>query len=64
MKLKGLQFVDVIEIQEALTDELKRVQKQEFSATFQKVYDRAKDCIFANGVYFEQKEGICLRYVF
>jgi len=28
MKLKGLHFVDVAEIQEAVTDELKKVQKR------------------------------------
>jgi hypothetical protein len=48
MKLKGLQFADVAAIQEALTDDLKKVQKEEFSAAFQKVYDRAKACIYAN----------------
>jgi hypothetical protein len=32
MKLKGLHFADVVEIQEAVTDELKKVQKEEFSA--------------------------------
>ena len=41
MKLKGLHFVGVAEIQEAVTDELKKVQKEEFSAAFQKLYDRA-----------------------
>jgi hypothetical protein len=30
MKLKGLHFVDVAEIQEAVTEELKKVQKGEF----------------------------------
>jgi hypothetical protein len=30
MKLKGLQFVDVAEIQKAVTNELKKVQKEEF----------------------------------
>ena len=49
MKLKGLHFVDVAEIQEAVTDELKKVQKQEFSAAFQKLYRRAKACIYVNG---------------
>ena len=49
MKLKGLHFVDVAEIQEAVTDGLKKVQKEEFSAAFQKLYDRAK----VNGAYFE-----------
>jgi hypothetical protein len=36
MKLKGLHFADVAEIQEAVTDELKKVQKEEFSAAFRK----------------------------
>jgi hypothetical protein len=53
MKLKGLHFADVAEIQEAVTDELKKVQKWEFSAAFQKMYDRAKACIFGSGAYFE-----------
>jgi hypothetical protein len=56
MKLKELHFVDVAEIQETVTDELKKVQKEEFSAAFQKVYDRAKACIYANGAYFEQNK--------
>jgi hypothetical protein len=42
MKLKGLHFAGVAEIQEAVTDKLKEVQKEEFSAAFQKLYDRAK----------------------
>jgi histone-lysine N-methyltransferase SETMAR len=37
MKLKGLHFEDVAEIQEAVTDELKKVQNEEFSAAFQKM---------------------------
>jgi len=45
MKLKGLHFADVAEIQEAVTDKLKKVQKEEFSAAFQKLYDRANVCI-------------------
>ena len=53
MKLKGLHFADFAEIQEAVTDELKKFQKQEFSATFKKLYDRANACVYANGVYFE-----------
>jgi hypothetical protein len=50
MKLKGLHFV---EIQEAVPNELKKGQKDEFSAVFQKLYDHAKSCIYANGAYFE-----------
>ena len=53
MTLKGLHFADVAEIQEAVTIELKKVQKNEFSAAFQKLYDRTKFCIYANGAYFE-----------
>jgi hypothetical protein len=44
MKLKGLHFADGAEIQEAVTDVLKKVQQEEFSAAFQKLYDRAKAC--------------------
>ena len=61
MKLKGLHFVDVADIQEAVTDELKKVQKQEFSAAFQKLYGRSKARIYANGDYFEFKK-VCLRF--
>ena len=48
--------MDVAEIQEAITDELKKVQKEEFSAAFQKLYDRAKGCIYASGADFEFKK--------
>ena len=53
MKLKGLHFADVAEIQKAVTNELKKVQKEEFSAAFQKLYDGTKACIYVNGAYFE-----------
>jgi hypothetical protein len=45
MKLKGLHFADVTEIQEAVTDELKKIQKEEFSEAFRKLYARANACI-------------------
>ena len=57
MKLKGVHFVDVAVVQEAVTDELKKVQKEEFLAAFQKLYDRTKACIYASGAYFELKKG-------
>ena len=53
MKLKGPHFADVAEIQEAVTDHLKKVKKEEFSTAFQKQYDRAKACIYANVAHFE-----------
>jgi len=34
MKFKGLHFADVAEIKEAVTDELKTVQKEEFFCSF------------------------------
>jgi hypothetical protein len=45
--------VEVAEIQEVITDELKEVQKEEFLAAFQKLYDCTKACIYASGAYFE-----------
>jgi hypothetical protein len=62
-KLKGLHFVDDAEIQEAITYELKKVQKEEFLAASQKLYDRAKACIYASGAYFEYKK-VCLPHVY
>ena len=53
MMLQVLHFMDVAEIQVAVTDELKKVQKGEFLAAFQKLFDRAKACIYAIGPYFE-----------
>jgi len=53
IKLKGLHFAGVAEIRGAVTEELKKVQKEEFSAAFQEMYDRAKACTYANGAYFE-----------
>jgi len=46
MKLKGLHFADVAEIQEAVTDELKKIQKEDFLAAFQKLHNHAKACIY------------------
>jgi histone-lysine N-methyltransferase SETMAR len=53
MKLEGLHFADVATIQVGVTDELNRVQKEEFSEAFKKLYERAKACIYAIGAYFE-----------
>jgi len=53
IKIKRPHFANVVEIQEAVTDELKNVQKEEYSAALQKLHDRAKACIYANGAYFE-----------
>jgi hypothetical protein len=67
IKLKGLHFADVAEIQEAITDELKKTQKEEFSAAFHKLYNHAKACKYANGAHFElKKKGaslMCLKFL-
>ena len=55
--------MDVAEIQEAVTNELKKVQKEEFLAAFQKLYDCAKAFLYAKGSYFELKKGMCLPHV-
>jgi hypothetical protein len=59
----GLHFVDVAEIQVAITDLLKMFQKEEFSAAFQKLYDHTKVCIYANGAYCEFKKVVGLPHV-
>jgi len=53
MKLKRFQFANFAEIQDAVTDELKKVQKEEFSSALHKLYDREKARIYANGAYIE-----------
>jgi hypothetical protein len=66
MKLQGLHLAGVAEIQKAVTVELKKVQKEKFSAAFQKLYDSAKAYIYANGANFELKKVrvflMCLRF--
>ena len=64
MKLKGFHFADVAEIREAVTDELKKVQKEEFSAAFQKMYDGANTCIYMSMKrILNETKGICLRHL-
>jgi hypothetical protein len=45
-----------LSFQEALTDELKKVQKEKFLAALQKLYYHVKACIYASGAYFEFKK--------
>jgi hypothetical protein len=64
MKCKGVYFADVFEIHEAVTDELKKVQEEEFSAAFQEFYDRTKACIhvYDNGANYEFKK-VCVYFM-
>jgi hypothetical protein len=54
-EVKELHGADVAAIQEAETDELKKVQKEEFSAAFQKMCDGEKARMYANRACFEEK---------
>ena len=60
-KLKGLHFADVAEIQEAVTDELKKVQTEEFSTAFQKLYDRMTVCQWS--LFWIEKKVLFSSYV-
>ena len=62
-EIKGLHFADVAAIQEVVTDELKKAQKDEFSAFFQKLCHCSKDCIYANLAYFEFKKVEEFKYL-
>ena len=39
---------------------MKEGPKREFLAAFQKLFDRTKACIYANGAYFEFKKKVCV----
>jgi hypothetical protein len=56
MKIKGIHLENVAEIHEAVTYEINKVQTEEFSAAFQKLYDRTKAC----GTHFELEKVVCL----
>jgi hypothetical protein len=62
-EVKILHFGDVAEIQETVTDEVKNVQKEEFSAAFQKMYDGAKAYIYAHMELLLNKKGMSLPHV-
>jgi hypothetical protein len=49
IKVKGLHFADIAAIQEVVTDVLKETQKEKFLTAFQKLCNRTKACIYANG---------------
>jgi len=68
MKLKVLYFADVAQIQEAETDELRKVKKEEFSAVFRKCTTAQKPvymtmelilnkkvCVFLKSLRFKKK---------
>jgi hypothetical protein len=56
MKLKGLHFVDVAEIQEAVTDELKKVQKSNFQQLFRNCMTTQKPVYMQMELIFNKKK--------
>ena len=60
MKLKGVHFLNVAKIQVVVTDELKKVQKEEFLATFQKPYYREKNLYIWEWSLFWIKKKVCV----
>jgi hypothetical protein len=64
MKLKGLHFAVVADIQKVVTDELKKVLKVEFSAAFQKLYDRAKPVYVPLELILNKKKYVSSSCVF
>jgi hypothetical protein len=62
MKLKGLHISDVAEIQEAVGDELKKFQKDEFSAVFRKGTTAQKP-VYMPMELILNKKGMCLPLV-
>jgi hypothetical protein len=59
MKLKGLHFVDVAEIQEAITDELMKVQKRGIFGSFSETLQLRKAYIYASGAFLNKEKGTC-----
>jgi hypothetical protein len=65
MKLKGLLFADVAEIQEAVADELKKVQKEEFS-NFRQLFRNsttAQTPVYMQMELILNKKGMCFPHV-
>jgi hypothetical protein len=58
IKLKELYFADISDIQEAVIYELKKVQKEEFSAAFQKKSTTAQKPVFMPLELILNKKGL------
>jgi hypothetical protein len=53
--MKGARFSDVVAIQERVTAVLRSIPKEAFADSFQKLYERCKQCVVKNGDYFESQ---------
>jgi hypothetical protein len=47
--MKGARFADVAAIQERATAVLRSIPKEAFAESFQKLYERFKQCVVKNG---------------
>jgi hypothetical protein len=64
INLKVLHCADVAEIREAVTDELKKVQREEISAAFQNLYDSAKPVYMAVELILNKNRYVTASWVF
>jgi hypothetical protein len=51
--MKGACFADVATIQERVTAVMRSIPTEAFAYSFQKLYERYKNCVVKNGDYFE-----------
>jgi hypothetical protein len=51
--MKGARFADVVAVQESLTAVLRSIPKEDFSDSFQKLYEHCQQCVVKDGDYFE-----------
>jgi methylmalonyl-CoA mutase cobalamin-binding subunit len=49
--MKGACFADVAAIQERVTAVMRSIPKEAFADSFQKLYDRCKQCVVKDGDY-------------
>ena len=64
MKLQGLYFSDFAEIQEAITDELKKVQKEEFLELFRNCTTAQKPVNMSMELILNNERYVSSSYVF
>jgi hypothetical protein len=62
MRIKGLHFADVAEIQEAVTDQLKKVQKVVLGSFFRN-YTTAQKPVYMPMELILNKKVMCLRFL-
>jgi hypothetical protein len=51
--MKGTRFADVVAIQERVTAVLRSIPKEAFADSFQKLYERCRQCVVKDNDYFE-----------